>query len=118
MQQSQWGNWNNKFHAEKTVIDGIIFDSKAEALHYCELRAMERAGKIFQLERQVKFNLIPSEEDSTGHRQREINYFADFVYFDENMKRHVEDVKGVKTPVYNLKKRLMWHVHHILIEEV
>ena len=108
----------NKYHAKKTTIDGIIFDSKKEALRYCELRAMEHAGKIFSLERQVKFNLIPAETDKNGNKLREINYFADFVYFDEKMQRIVEDVKGVRTPVYNLKKRLMWHVHHIIISEV
>ena len=109
---------NSKYHAKKTTIDGIVFDSKKEALHFCVLRALERKGNVSNLQRQVKFVLIPSEKGIDGKKQREISYYADFVYYDSDGIRHVQDVKGVKTPVYRLKKRLMWHVHHINVEEI
>jgi hypothetical protein len=44
-------------------------------------------------------------------------YVADFVYVRDE-KRIVEDVKGLKTAVYKLKKRLMKAVHKIEIQEV
>ena len=77
---------------------------------------MQRAGLICGLERQVKFELIPAQYDHGKCLFRSINYFADFTYW-ENGKFIVEDVKGVKTDVYILKKKLMYYIHHIIIRE-
>ena len=107
----------NKYNARKTVIDGITFDSAAEASRWCQLRLMERAGLVSHLERQVRFVLVPPERDIAGRKLRAVTYVADFVYLDKSLHRHVEDVKGVRTALYKLKKRLMWHVHGIEIEE-
>lgn len=100
-----------KYHNSKTVIDGIRFDSKKEAKRYLELKILEKAGVIKELKRQVPYILI--DKSCYG---RAIKYVADFVYL-ENGQLVVEDVKGVRTPVYKLKKRLMAEVYGIEIKE-
>jgi len=103
----------NKYHAKKTKVGNITFDSKKEAKRYNELGLLLKAKKIKHLQLQVPFILIPKNENG-----RAIKYIADFVYFDEQDKVIVEDVKGVKTPVYNLKKRLLKEKFGIDIVEV
>ena len=98
-------------------MDGITFDSIHEARRFKELQLLERAGKIQGLRRQVKFQLIPSQKDSTGKHIRPVFYVADFVYNDHR-GTVVEDAKGFKTDLYKLKKKLMLYVHHIEITEV
>lgn len=102
----------SKYHAEKVTINGIRFDSKKEANRYRQLRIMERAGTISGLQLQVPFVLIP--KNSNG---REIRYIADFVYTQDG-QQVVEDVKGFKTAVYKLKRRMMKEIHGIDIKEV
>lgn len=101
----------NKYKAKKTVVDNITFDSKKEANRYCELKLLERAKVISNLQLQVPYILIPKSK--YGHA---IKYVADFVY-EENNKIVIEDVKGVKTPVYRIKKRLMAEQFGIVIKE-
>lgn len=101
-----------KYKARKTVVDGITFDSKKEASHYCDLKLLERAKVIRDLQLQVPFVLI--DKSPYG---RAIKYVADFVYY-ENNKMVVVDVKGVKTPVYRLKKRMMAERYGIEIKEI
>lgn len=96
----------NKYGNVKTTLDGITFDSKLEASRYAELKLLERAGEIQQLQLQPKFTLQDAFEKN-GKKYRAIVYIADFMYFD-NAKRKwiVEDTKGMKTDVYELKKKL------------
>lgn len=101
----------SKYHAVKTVLDDVKFDSKKEAKRYTQLKQMERAGLIENLQLQVPFVLV--DKSCYG---REIKYVADFVYV-ENDVEIVEDVKGVKTPVYRLKKRLLAERYGIKIKE-
>lgn len=105
----------SKYHAQKTTIDGIQFDSAREAKRFTKLRALEDAGKIQGLRLQVPFELVPSFE-CDGVKYRGMKYIADFVYY-RNGKQVVEDTKGVKTAEYKLKKKLMAYVNHINIEE-
>lgn len=107
----------SKYHARRTTIDGICFDSGAEAARWSQLNLMERAGMIRQLRRQVSYELVPSERGPDGKTLRPMRYVADFVYTDASGREHVEDVKGVRTEAYKLKKRLMWHILGIAIEE-
>lgn len=100
-----------KYHNSKTVIDGIRFDSKKEAKRYLELKIFEKAGAIKDLRRQVPYVLI-----NKSRYGRAIKYVADFVYYEDN-KLVVEDVKGVRTPVYKLKKRIMAEVYGIEVKE-
>lgn len=101
----------SKYGSKKTMIDGIIFDSKREANRYCELKLLEKAGKIKDLKLQHQFLLQPPFKKN-GKTIRAITYVADFVYFDlERMRNVVEDVKGYKTDVYQLKKKIFEYIY-------
>lgn len=127
-----WRNYKagNKYHAKKIEVDGEIFDSKREAARYIELQYLQRAGKISGLQRQKKFVLVPAqyEPETTGPRggkikgkllEREVAYYADFVYFDEEEKDFViEDTKGVRTKDYIIKRKLMLWLNGYQIREV
>lgn len=106
-----------KYRARKTEVDGIVFDSKLEAHRYRELQLLERAGEISDLQRQVKYELIPSQKLDGKVVERAVTYVADFVYL-ENNKLVVEDTKGVRTKDYIIKRKLMLYVHHIRVKEV
>ncbi len=117
-----------KYRNKKIEVGGIVFDSKKEANRYRELLLLEKAGAISDLQRQVKFLLIPAqrEPDTIGVRggihigkllEKECAYYADFVY-TENGKAVVEDTKGIRTADYIIKRKLMLHVHGIQIREV
>lgn len=106
-----------KYRARKTEVDGIVFDSKLEAHRYRELQLLERAGEISDLQRQVKYELIPSQKLDGKVVERAVTYVADFVYL-ENNKWIVEDTKGVRTKDYIIKRKLMLYVHHIRVKEV
>lgn len=93
----------NKFGAKKTVVDGEVFDSKREADRWCELRALERAGKISHLVRQPRFNFEVRGNPVKYDSGRQAYYKADFAYFDGE-KRVIEDAKGFRTKEYKLKK--------------
>lgn len=111
-------NWS-KYHAKKTVVEGMVFDSKAEAHRWIELRMLEHAGHIMDLQRQVPFELIPQLKRKDGHRIPKTVYKADFVYTDlETGETVVEDVKGFATPEYRLKKKLMLWKYGVEIKEV
>lgn len=101
----------NKYNAKKTYVDGIAFDSKKEAKRYQELKLLERGGVISDIDCQVKFELLPKQDG-----ERAVKYIADFVY-KENGQVIVEDVKGKKTQVYILKRKLMLERHGIKILE-
>ena len=94
----------HKYNAKKVVINGIEFDSKKEAKRYLELKILEKAGKIKDLQFQPVFLLQEGFKRKITHRA--ITYRADFEYVDEKGNRVVEDVKGVKTPVFKIKKKL------------
>ena len=106
-----------KYHAEKTELDGIVFDSKKEAQRYAELKLLERSGAIHNLQRQVRYELIPAQKKDGKTVERACHYIADFVS-TENGKTVVEDVKGFRTKEYVLKRKLMLRVHGIEVREV
>ena len=96
----------HKYNAKKTVVDGIKFDSKKEAARYEVLKGLELVGKIDRLELQPRFVLMDGFRYE-GKAVRKIEYVADFLYRDlSTCELIVEDVKGVKTDVYKLKKKL------------
>ncbi len=118
---------HSKYGNKKIVHDGMTFDSQKEYRRFCELSLLERAGKVTNLQRQVKFVLIPAqyEPDTVGSRggvkrgkllEREVSYVADFVY-DQDGKRIVEDSKGFRTADYKLKRKMMLYFHNIKIKE-
>lgn len=108
---------HNKYNNKKMVVDGITFDSKAEAKRYGELKMLEKGKVISNLRLQVAYELLP-KLTIRGKKHRATKYHADFVYFDNETKQEVvEDKKGVKTAVYKLKKLLMKQMHNIEIFE-
>lgn len=92
----------SKYNNQKTIVDGIKFDSKKEATRYQELKLLQSSGKIAELRLQVPFMLVPATDE-----ERAVKYIADFVYLDINAGQMiVEDVKGYRTDVYKLKRKL------------
>ena len=103
----------SKYHNIKTrTSDGVLHDSIKEANRWCELNLLLKAGYIADLQRQVKYQLLPKQDG-----ERAVYYVADFVY-TENGKKVVEDVKGMKTKEYRLKKKMMLYFHGIKIKEI
>lgn len=109
--------WNgrSKYHAKKTVVDGIAFDSRKEADRYLVLKGMEEDGAIEDLRRQVRYELVPAF-DVGGRHYRPVYYVADFVYVEDG-KEVVEDVKGMITDVYKLKSKLFARRYGKVIKE-
>lgn len=113
------GKTLNKYMNKKTEIDGITFASKHEAERYIELKYMERAHLISDLQLQRVFTLIGAQRDKNGKIiERPCKYIADFAYKDQNGKLIVEDAKGLRTDVYRIKKKLMLSIYGIRIQEV
>lgn len=104
-----------KYHNRKTTVDGIIFDSKAEAERYKELKRLEIMGVIKGLELQKPYRLCKGRWENG--KPFSITYKADFVYTLDG-ETIVEDVKGYRTEAYQLKKKLMRAVYGIEITEV
>ncbi len=124
-----------KYRNRKVKVDGILFDSKKEAQRYQELKLLESVGEICLLKCQDKFVLLPEQREECNevykkgkHKgelkkgkliERECVYIADFTYFDvASGEIVVEDVKGVKTREYVLKRKLMLFIHGIRIREI
>ena len=99
----------NKLKAKACFIDGIRFASLKEGRRYKELKLLEKSGQIQNLELQPRYDLIINSI-KIGF------YKADFRY-NENGKQVVEDVKGYKTDVYKLKKKMIKAVYNIDIYE-
>ena len=107
---------------EKTIKNGIEFDSLAEADRYTELYVMQKAGIISDLVCHPEFEIIPKQKDpKTGKFLfHPAKYTADFQYTRDG-KTIVEDVKSIKTREekdYVLRRKLMMYVNHIYVEEV
>ena len=123
----------SKYHSKKVTIGDEVFDSKKEAKRYQELLLLERAGEISNLQRQVKYVLIPAQKEPSeqiytrgknrGYRkpgkvlERECSYVADFVYYQDG-ELIVEDTKGFRTKEYIIKRKLMLYMHGIRIKEI
>lgn len=109
-----------KYHNRKTITeDGEAFDSLKERRRWAELKLLERAGKISDLHRQMKYELIPAQYDRAGKLlERSCSYVSDFSYMDDSGELVVEDTKGVRTKEYVIKRKLMLERYGIRIQEV
>ena len=97
------------------------FDSQKERRRFYDLQILQRAGEITDLQRQVEFELIPSQKDRDGKTiERAVKYIADFTYADKNGRFVVEDVKSpvTRTKDYIIKRKLMLFVYKIRITEI
>lgn len=105
----------NKYNAKRCEIDGHRFMSRAEGARYLELKALERAKRIWGLKLQPKFPLIVKGV-------KVATFIGDFEYFEPHASGEptmvVEDVKGVLTPVYRIKKRLFETLYGMQIREI
>lgn len=121
----------SKYGNRKITVGGETFDSRREYDRYRELVLLARAGKIHDLVRQVKFELVPAQyeaydrySEKTGKRikdgkrcvERAVYYIADFVYWDGDTMI-VEDAKGYRTDEYRIKKKLLLLAHGIHLKE-
>lgn len=124
-----FGRRRSKYGSEKFTVLGITFDSKKEGMHYLRLLDMEKRGEIHNLRRQVPFELLPAiyreevvhlkTKDKIVKKcvQKSVKYVADFVY-EKDGKEVIVDTKGVRTPEYILKKKMMLALLGITITEV
>lgn len=103
----------SKYKAKRTTVDGIVFDSGAEAKRYGELLLLARAGSIEKLQLQPRFGLIATTAGGGGEQVAE--YVADFRYLERQVRGGygdgvrvdvVEDVKGAVTRMYALKRKM------------
>lgn len=126
----------SKYHAKKTVVDNIAFASAKEAARYRQLKALQAAGKISGLELQKRYELIPPQyevyprygkggkqlKDGVKCLEKAMYYVADFVFYDENKRLVVEDVKGYKGgaayQMFAVKRKLMLYMLGIKIQEI
>jgi len=135
----------SKYKAVRTAVDGLIFDSKHEAECYMQFRALERSGAIVKLERQVPFLIHAGTPDPEPYpyaiasgavgtmpafvsdtvtmtlspkRKPICKYIADFVYEERQRDGSWRDAKGMKTPVYKLKKKFVEAEYGITIVEL
>lgn len=99
----------HKYGAKATTVDGHRFASQAEARRYGELKLLEKAGEITNLELQPKYPLLVNGVVIA-------HYVGDFRYHVKGLPV-VEDVKGVKTPLYRLKKKMLRAQYGIEIAE-
>lgn len=108
----------NKFKNKKTKVDGIVFDSQKEAKRYLELKMLLNLGKISGLKMQPIY-ILQEKFKLNGKNIRAIKYVADFEYLDNSSgKIVIEDVKGIKTDVYKLKKKLFQKKYGKDIKEI
>lgn len=97
----------HKFNAIRTVSDGIKFASKREARRYEELKLMQKAGEVVFFLRQIPFYLPGN-----------IKYVCDFQVFFKDGTVRFEDVKGMRTPQYKAKKRMVEALYPVEIVEI
>lgn len=117
-----------KYNNRIVEYQGIRFHSEKEARRYAYLRMLQLAGKISNLELQKEYVLIPAqrEPDTIGKRggkikgrtiERKVSYIADFSYLQDG-EEIVEDTKGMLTPDYVIKRKLMLYIHGIRVQEI
>lgn len=108
----------NKMRSQKTVIDGIKFDSKLEADYYCQLKILVRTGEVKSFTLQPKY-LLQEKFCKDGKTIRKMEYIADFLVTYANGREEIIDCKGHKTRVYLNKKKLFEKLYpHLSIKEV
>lgn len=120
-----------KYGNTKITYGNETFDSKKELNRYFELQLLQKGNAISNLQRQVEFELIPNQYQTIDRTlksgkikqeqkllERKCSYIADFVYVDNNGNTIVEDVKGIRTKEYVIKRKLMLFKYGIKIVEI
>ena len=100
----------SKYNSKKVEYQGEIFDSKFELTYFVYLQELEKQGKIINLQRQVKFELIPRQTDAIGKfKYHPVEYKSDFEYDDVQGVHHTVDTKGFKTADFRIKQKLFYY---------
>lgn len=102
-------NRTHKYNAKRVTIDGLHFDSTAEGARYCELKLLERVGQIHGLKVHPRYEIIVNGNLIC-------RYIGDFLYTEKG-REILEDVKGVRTPEFKIKSKLMLACHGITVLE-
>ena len=97
----------SKYHAVPLEVDNIRFASKKEARRYQELKALQHAGDVKFFLMQVPFQLPGN-----------VKYRLDFMVFWDTGNITYEDVKGMRTPVYKIKRKQVEAIYPIKILEL
>ena len=97
--------------------ESLKFDSVKEFEYYLVLKDRQKRGDISELTRQVPITILPAFTDISGVDHKPLKYIADFYYVDKDLVAHYIDVKGCKTEIYKLKKKLL-AFKGFIIEEV
>lgn len=104
-----------KFRNIRTVIDGFSFPSKKEANRYATLKTLRKSGLVSAF----LFSANPEDKDKLTYKFAcGVKYILDFVVMWNDKTITYEDVKGIRTPVYKIKKKLMLHEFNIDITEI
>ena len=107
----------SKYKSKKVEYQGEIFDSKFELTYFIYLKELVKLGKIENLQRQVKYNLLPRQTDENGKfLYHPVYYVSDFEYDDTNQTHHTIDTKGMLTQDFRLKQKLFYYVFKRKIE--
>ena len=107
----------NKYNAKRVQIDGIWFDSKAEAKRYNELKLMEKAGRIAKLECHPQFVIRAPNGNAVCSVVLDFAYWTFQEGTTEMFKVH-EDVKGQDNPLSKLKRKLVEAFYGIKVEVI
>ena len=107
----------SKYRNKKIERNGLTFDSRRELKEWVALESLQHAGVITDLQRQVKYVLIPSQTREDGTKERPVTWTADFVYKRDG-KTVVADAKGIRTQQGIIRRKLMLMVHGITVKEV
>ncbi|MEK3887748.1 DUF1064 domain-containing protein [Bacillus sp. FSL K6-3431] len=95
----------SKYGNKKTTLDGIVFDSKAEAKYYQQLKWLQECKEILFFRTQLRY-LLQEAFEKNGKTHRKIEYVADFEVHRKDGSIEVIDVKGVKTDVFRMKEKM------------
>jgi len=106
-----------KYRNQKCEFMGIRFDSRREMTRYVDLYYQQKAGEIENLQRQVKYELLPKQKDENGKViEKPVYYIADFVYKRDG-KVVVEDAKGFRTKEFIIKRKMaLWFLGIRIVE--
>ena len=100
----------SKYNAKKVEYQGEIFDSKFELTYYIYLQELEKKGVIKNLQRQVKYVILPRQTDAIGKfKYHPVEYKSDFEYDDIQGVHHTVDTKGFKTADFRIKQKLFFY---------
>lgn len=100
-----------KYRNVKTTINGIKFDSKAEAEYYLIARSYAERNNL-ELRLQEKFEIMPGFSLG-GKNYRKINYIPDFTFYEDGQLVKVVDVKGMQTKDFKIKAKIFCYKYQV-----